>query len=612
MDKLTKEDIISQLQEEQFKIFFIQEKKKLSIRSLNVLNRQLNIDNDSDFLYEILINGINYKNIKNAGFKTQLELNDFFQIIKESLFGKNFNIEKVKSHYYINKYAELNEVSKLNFKNLINILKNNLSVRSQNILNKLINSSNEIMCLLTLMADKNIEFVAIKNSGKKTSYELKSFFLSLKKFYSEDNNGFDIFFITEKLKFLYGFTPDVIYDGNENVSQNPFDYFKQIVLNHNEIKVSEREVFLYLVYDNLGLDEIAQKMELTYERVRQISSNSLPKKIHKIYRSLIKEFNLKETILSNLPKAYFQFTNESFKKYLDETFFRSLGVKFYVLFIANHLEKEGYYLISPKTQISKACKNNLFKYSTYQSRRYSKYYWLIKSSLVKKNDLVKILTKVNTISNSKNENDFLLDWKSFNLIDEYNISFFNVFLAKEYNLYSNNLGISIYRNTIIRMEEYVELALEELNKMSSIDVLMSKLNELFPNKHKGFNVGSVRNIITRHKDIFIFERMQISLYGLKIWEHQKGIKGGTIKDIVLDFLIEKKRPCHITEIAEHVLKFRKNSNVHSILSNLQLGTKDRYKFYKGNMIGLSDQYKSETILEEISVDQIIHDIFDYE
>ena len=36
-----------------------------------------------------------YKNIKNAGFKTQLELNDFFQIIKESLFGKNFNIEKV-------------------------------------------------------------------------------------------------------------------------------------------------------------------------------------------------------------------------------------------------------------------------------------------------------------------------------------------------------------------------------------------------------------------------------------------------------------------------------------------------------------------------------------
>ena len=119
MYKLNK-DIIPQLHGEQFKIFFVQEKNKLSVRSLNVLDNLIDIDVDSDLLYEILINGINYKNVRNAGVKTQLELNEFFKIIKESL-GKDFNIERAKSQYYLNKYEELNDVGKLNFNNLISL-----------------------------------------------------------------------------------------------------------------------------------------------------------------------------------------------------------------------------------------------------------------------------------------------------------------------------------------------------------------------------------------------------------------------------------------------------------------------------------------------------------
>ena len=95
------------------------------------------------------------------------------------------------------------------------------------------------------------------------------------------------------------------------------------------------------------------------------------------------------------------------------------------------------------------------------------------------------------------------------------------------------------------------------------------------------------------KNISYFGR---STFGLKEWENDnEGIKGGTIKEKVIELLLAAQKPLHISEISHEVNKCR-NTNETSILTNLKIDKNNKFSFYPNQFVGLVDMdYELEVL-----------------
>ena len=120
-----------------------------------------------------------------------------------------------------------------------------------------------------------------------------------------------------------------------------------------------------------------------------------------------------------------------------------------------------------------------------------------------------------------------------------------------------------------------------------ISGIVSIANKLYPFLNS--TDESVRGILGREKDKFIYFGRS-STYGLRVWEKQKdGIKGGTIKNIVEEYLESQVGPKSISEILNYVNQFRK-TNEKSVLTNLNLDNTNKFIFYKGEIVGLANRH----------------------
>jgi hypothetical protein len=152
-----------------------------------------------------------------------------------------------------------------------------------------------------------------------------------------------------------------------------------------------------------------------------------------------------------------------------------------------------------------------------------------------------------------------------------------------YNLSISFDGNIVFpKNTNKNLPELLFEVLQRLGKPSHLNEILFELQILYPERQ--FNEGSVRSNILRVPDVICFGRS--STYGLKQWEEEKGIRGGTIREIVEEFLQKFDEPKHILAIEEYVLKFR-DTNEKNIITNLKLDTDGRFVIFPGSIIGLS-------------------------
>ena len=75
------------------------------------------------------------------------------------------------------------------------------------------------------------------------------------------------------------------------------------------------------------------------------------------------------------------------------------------------------------------------------------------------------------------------------------------------------------------------------------------------------------------------------------------IKGGTIRSIAEEFLLNYNKPMHIGEIAKYILKYRPESNEKSIIYNLKMEDNNRFLFFKKSLIGLKSKMYDDPELE---------------
>lgn len=113
---------------------------------------------------------------------------------------------------------------------------------------------------------------------------------------------------------------------------------------------------------------------------------------------------------------------------------------------------------------------------------------------------------------------------------------------------------------------------------------------------------ALRGSCQRDTNLIYFGRS--STYGLKIWENERTIKGGTIREITEEFLLDQSEPKHIDEITDYVNKYRE-TNAKSIHANLKMEAHCRFVFFKGQLVGLKSKAYLDNNYIKITDKQII-------
>jgi hypothetical protein len=145
-------------------------------------------------------------------------------------------------------------------------------------------------------------------------------------------------------------------------------------------------------------------------------------------------------------------------------------------------------------------------------------------------------------------------------------------------------NLTFKKNTIKQVFEYSQEALKALGEPSKVEVIYRKVKELYPDYETDEN--SIRASMNRKNGFVPFGRT--SVYGLKEWEKERNIKGGTIRDITEEYLLKQIEPKHINEITEYVNKYRTTS-AKSIHANLHMEANSRFNFYSDSYIGLKSK-----------------------
>lgn len=155
-------------------------------------------------------------------------------------------------------------------------------------------------------------------------------------------------------------------------------------------------------------------------------------------------------------------------------------------------------------------------------------------------------------------------------------------LFYELGIIIDNDKIVYCRNSKKQNHEYVYEALEKIDHPAHVNEITEMVNHLYPDKC--FTSGQVRASMRRKHGFVPFGR--ISIFGLKKWDNDTNIKGGTIREIVKELLFRKKQPLGIAQITDHVVKFRPRTNAKNILSNLKLQRNNEFVYFNQGFIGL--------------------------
>jgi hypothetical protein len=140
------------------------------------------------------------------------------------------------------------------------------------------------------------------------------------------------------------------------------------------------------------------------------------------------------------------------------------------------------------------------------------------------------------------------------------------------------INMNIHKNE----SDYIYEILEELKRPANVYELYNKMKERCPNET--ISIDNLRYRCQRDPRMIFFGRS--STYGLKIWEAELNLKGGTIRSIVEEFLQQYDEPKHMDDITQYVQKYR-NTDKKAISANLHLEKGNRFKFFGHHMWGLS-------------------------
>ena len=491
--------------------------------------------------------------------------------------------------------ANLTRIQRKVINRFICINANNLSVRGRNALSNFLNGNFNIRNFSDkILLNKNFTLYTIDNIGEKTIPELENYIDIIRDF---------IFKINETIseKQLITLENDFLIQQTFSISNIPTEIsqsgsiFKltDFLLKNNAFfsethnSIIQETLNIYQNHKGKTLEEIAIKYNLSRERIRQIRKDCVNELFEKL--SFIKNFN------DDLSSRYGLELSSSLIK-IDENLAEQINTrnetdfsKEFISYILSVYLNDNFIVIGNIEDILQA------KYSTSRNRHNWSNIYIISKELPKI-DFISLANDISKRKNERIEETYSFNFKSYlsrfmNNIDIESINLISPIVERRINS-EFNLSVDIEDNLIFRRNtskqafEYSYEALEVLGKPSSVEEITQKVFELYPDYQT--DESKIRASM-KQKDGFVPVGRN-SVFGLKKWEQElDDFKGGTIRSITHDFLERSSTPKHITEITEHILKYRPNSNEKSIYNNLKIDESKTFIFFKDSYIGLNNR-----------------------
>ncbi|MBC6408947.1 MAG: hypothetical protein GDA42_00535 [Ekhidna sp.] len=580
-------------------------KEKLGIRSLNIC--RYNGLNDLFTILNYFRENNDFLGLRNCGLKSNRELTELCEKYEES----SSRPVKEKTKNPIEKQIDsltLKQQKILN--NLIESKANNLSVRSLNAIKKISDWSLTTQGLREILINPKYNLGKINNVGRKSINELWKFFYEIREqieiiqpIENEDELTIKLFNTYLRRVFCLN-SNDISQIWNHYNAKNGIPVFKTIdtlITSGYLFRAKEREVFKKSF--NFWSDKLPKTLEdtssiigLTKERVRQLKK--------KLLNEIDFEFSFLKGIEFDALNLYKLDVDSEIIK-IDENLIKEIQQKESVQFNNIFITKILSILLNKSHTLVGHLESCAFNSSKPPGIAYRwKSIYLVSKEIDNRFDFEALVIDLDKRLSNRIKEDY-----SFHL-ETYLVSFMKEGVEKDASkvaqvadyIISNEFGITIdlhgnisfKRNTIKQAFKYSYEALKALNEPSKVDVIYAKIKELYPDYT--VNENSIRASMQKKNGFISFGRT--SVYGLKIWEEEKNIRGGTIRNITEEYLVSKDEPQHIDNIATYVNKYR-NTTAENIYSNLRMEASSRFSFFSGMYIGLKAKKYDNTKFKEI-------------
>lgn len=587
-------------------------KNKINVRLYNICTR--NKFESIDDLKRYYLEHTTFINLRNCGRKSNEELvelcikyeGDFYEIKTIEVKDESSLIKEENPLKSI--VSRLTLVQREVINNFIYVNSNYLTVRSKNGILHYLNGNLKIKNFAEkILFDEYFDAKDIKNVGQKSVEEIDLFILIVKEYLIEISKFEDE---ESLLKIKNKFLMECLFPNSnvpnsllESASIFPIVQFlldKYSLFDKTKTVIVKSSFKIFNKQEWLTLDEIAEIVDLSRERVRQLRGVCLKEMydnlafIQNFDEDLYQKYSIDTgTNYINIDDNTVEIINAKNKTLFSKEFIM------YILYVYLH---DNFLLVGNIEDVLQ------IKYFNSRNRHNWKSFYLINTELAQEFDFENFTSDIHRRINSKIDKTYSFNFKSYlsGFLKTNNIDYLNELssisehiINTEFELYLNlNEELIFKRNTIKSAYEYAFEALEEIGEPSHINEIYKKVSEIHPNYDT--NEEKLRSAMQREKIFTPISRT--SVYGLKKWENKwEDFKGGSIRDIVIEKLIKSNRPLHIVELLNEVHKYREETNIRNLITNLKLENNNTFVFYNQSFVGLStknkkyDLYKYENI-----------------
>lgn len=559
------------------------ENNRISLRTYNVCMEQRWFS--SEDIRNYYNKNKNFEGIKNCGKRSAEEL-----IRISSL---DF-LEKVKEEDLLNKqllasFKKLTPPQKEIIESYIKMLTANLSPRLKNTLDLYFIQGISLQAFELFYMKAQEKAIKIKGIGRRNILDLENYFDKIKYFIVEVSKVEN----SEKVLLFKDLCVDKnIYPLNDiPVMVTRLGFFKvvdyllttPILFDESKIKLFSKAFKFYRHTTGLKLREIGKQMNITHERVRQIRNQTICDLFKKlpIVRAFDDELLVQNHIQTSgdiiflTPEQVAVINQKSHTDFTD-------GFVHFILCI--YLDK--YQLVGNLSDV-------LFPHFSKKKNRHNwKNIYLVTKDIHPYLDWETLVLDICSLLEKKTAKQYEISLREKiapylaatpYLLDRVS-KVVALILRQEFDLQIKGDTLTIPRNTYKQINEYAYEALEALGTPSYVKEIAEKVKELYPKTN--FTYAGIRSSLKREYGFVPIGRS--SNFGLKKWENTvENFKGGTIRDITKEFLLQQKEPQTLEQITSYLLQYRPHTNAKSILTNLKADTSDTFVFFNNSQIGLS-------------------------
>jgi hypothetical protein len=574
--------------------------EEISVRSLNVceVNGLLDLDSMISYYQE----NKTFTNLKNCGRKSDEELTaiclkyiDKGNVEYSELVNKENKIIILISSLtrtqieVINSFIETNSIL--------------LSKRSKNAITSFLNGNLKISNICDkILAIERFNIQEIKNVGEKSVLELKHFIDSIIEFIEKVaivKNENDLIILKNSFFIEKTFSINTIpYEILE--TQSIFRLVDFLINNDAIYEKKENAVFRkgLKIYNNqveASLEEISLDIDVSKERARQLRVKCL--------EDLFVNFQFVKQMEDNLYEKYnidqnqnIIFVDDVLNKLINDTNNTNFSKEFNSIIIYSFIS-DNYDLVGELDDVL------VPRYFNSKERHNWENFYLVKKNISYLLNFNSFVDDIRRRMDARIDKSYNFNFNSylFSFLDTINLNEINNVSKVAENILFYEFGISINANHTIlfnrnsqkKSYEYAFEALKIIGIPSKVNDITKKIKELYP----FYETDSAKVRVSMKRKYGFVPIGRQSVFGLKEWEFElMNFKGGTIREIVKDYLTKNSTPQKIRDISNYVLKFRPGSSENSIISNIKLDESKIFVFFKDSFIGLSSKIYDESFI----------------